>query len=75
MVFYVRKAKRMIYFSQDEMKKTMHGDVILAQPLGMDRKGRREGRVVRVLEPRNSQIVGAILLSQVWDLWYLTIAV
>ncbi len=54
----------------------MHGDVILAQPLGMDRKGRREGRVVRVLEPRNSQIVGRYFIeSQVWDLWYLTIAV
>ncbi|MEQ5186888.1 ribonuclease R, partial [Providencia alcalifaciens] len=47
-----------LYLSQDEMKKTMHGDVILAEPLGMDRKGRREGRVVRVIEPRNNQIVG-----------------
>ena len=41
----------------------MHGDVILAQPLGMDRKGRREGRVVRVVEPRNNQIVGRYFIE------------
>lgn len=52
-----------LYLSQDEMKKTMHGDVILAQPLGMDRKGRREGRVVRVVEPRNNQIVGRYFIE------------
>ena len=40
------------------MKRAIHGDVVLAQPLGADRKGRREGRIVRVLEPRNGQIVG-----------------
>ncbi len=27
------------YLSQDEMKRAMHGDVILAQPYGQDRKG------------------------------------
>lgn len=36
----------------------IHGDQILAQPLGADRKGRREARVVRVLVPKTSQIVG-----------------
>lgn len=46
------------YLSAEQMKMCMHGDVILAQPQGADRRGRREARVVRVLEPRNSQIVG-----------------
>ncbi|WP_312204667.1 ribonuclease R, partial [Mixta calida] len=46
------------YLSAEQMKFCMHGDIILAQPQGADRKGRREARVVRVLEPRNSQIVG-----------------
>lgn len=31
---------------------------MLAQPLGADRKGRREARIVRVLVPKTSQIVG-----------------
>lgn len=47
-----------LYLSAEQMKMCMHGDVILAQPLGADRRGRREARVVRVLEPRNNQIVG-----------------
>ena len=40
------------------MKLCIHGDVILAQVMGADRKGRREARVVRVTEPKTGQIVG-----------------
>ena len=40
------------------MKTCIHGDQVLAQPLGADRKGRREARIVRVLVPKTSQIVG-----------------
>lgn len=47
-----------LYLSSEQMKTCMHGDQVLAQPLGEDRKGRREGRIVRVLEPRTAQIVG-----------------
>ncbi|ACS84599.1 ribonuclease R [Musicola paradisiaca] len=47
-----------LYLSADQMKLAIHGDVVLAQPLGEDRRGRREARIVRVLEPRTSQIVG-----------------
>ncbi|GAB7262818.1 hypothetical protein DZJ_46510 [Dickeya ananatis] len=47
-----------LYLSAEQMKTVIHGDVVLAQPLGEDRRGRREGRIVRVLEPRTSQIVG-----------------
>ncbi|MDX5628798.1 MULTISPECIES: ribonuclease R [unclassified Brenneria] len=47
-----------LYLSAEEMKRAIHGDVVLAQPMGADRKGRREGRIVRVLEPRTGQIVG-----------------
>ncbi len=47
-----------LYLSSEQMKMCMHGDQVLAQPLGADRKGRREARIVRVLEPRTGQIVG-----------------
>jgi len=47
-----------VYLSAEQMKMCIHGDVVLAQPVGTDRKGRREARVVRVVEPRNAQIVG-----------------
>ncbi|MBJ3814076.1 ribonuclease R [Shimwellia pseudoproteus] len=47
-----------LYLSSEQMKTCIHGDVVLAQPLGADRKGRSEARVVRVLVPKTSQIVG-----------------
>ncbi|WP_075182747.1 ribonuclease R [Pantoea sp. 1.19] len=54
----VEGSKDDLYLSAEQMKMCMHGDEILAQALGADRKGRREARVVRVVEPRNPQIVG-----------------
>ncbi|MBU9838988.1 MULTISPECIES: ribonuclease R [Rahnella] len=47
-----------VYLSAEQMKMCIHGDVVLAQPVGTDRKGRREARIVRVLVPKMSQIVG-----------------
>ena len=54
----VEGEKEDYYLSSEQMRLCMHGDSILAQPLGIDRKGRREARLVRVLEARNNQIVG-----------------
>ncbi|AOV98112.1 ribonuclease R [Edwardsiella hoshinae] len=50
--------KEDLYLSPEQMKMCMHGDVILAQVTGSDRRGRKEVRVVRVLEPRAGLIVG-----------------
>lgn len=47
-----------LYLSVEQMKKAIHGDEVLAQSLGLDRRGRREARIVRVLVPKTSQIVG-----------------
>ena len=47
-----------LYLSSEQMKTCIHGDQVLAQPLGSDRKGRREARIVRVLVPKTGQIVG-----------------
>nr|WP_314956599.1 ribonuclease R [uncultured Aggregatibacter sp.] len=47
-----------------QMQKVMHGDYVLAQPNGFDRKGRPEIRIVRVLEANKKQIVGRFFLEQ-----------
>ncbi|MEY4922002.1 MAG: ribonuclease, partial [Pseudomonadota bacterium] len=47
-----------LYLSAEQMKTAIHGDVVLAQSVGTDRKGRGEARIVRVLVPKTSQIVG-----------------
>jgi len=47
-----------------QMQKVMHGDYVLAQPNGFDRKGRPEVRIVRVLEANKKQIVGRFFIEQ-----------
>lgn len=54
----VEGSKDDLYLSAEQMKMAIHGDVVLAQAMGADRKGRREARIVRVLVPKTSQIVG-----------------
>jgi ribonuclease R len=41
-----------------EMRKAMHGDRVLASVSGMDRRGRREGVIVEILERRLSRLIG-----------------
>lgn len=47
-----------LYLSGKEMRSLLHGDVILAHVSGIDRRGRREGAMVEVLERANKQVVG-----------------
>ena len=41
-----------------EMRKAMHGDRVLANVTGIDRSGRREGSIARVLERGVSRLIG-----------------
>ncbi|MCK3658390.1 exoribonuclease R [Pasteurellaceae bacterium Pebbles2] len=52
-----------LFIPNNQMQKVMHGDFVLAQPSGFDRKGRQEVRIVRVLESRKKQIVGRFFLE------------
>lgn len=47
-----------LYLGPQEMRKVFDGDTVLAKVAHVDRKGRREGRIVEVLERKNSQVVG-----------------
>jgi ribonuclease R len=47
-----------LFLSPREMKKVMHGDRIMGRVTGVDKRGRREGAVIEVLEHRHAQIVG-----------------
>lgn len=46
-----------------QMRGVIHGDYILAQVAGVDKRGRREGRVVRVLQENAGQIVGRFFIE------------
>ncbi|MGH8031703.1 MAG: ribonuclease R, partial [Luteimonas sp.] len=41
-----------------EMRKAMHGDRVLASVTNVDRRGRREGAIVEVLERRLNRLIG-----------------
>ena len=50
-----------VYISPAEMRKVMHGDRVLLSIVGVDRRGRKQGAIVEVLERRASRLVGRIV--------------
>jgi len=49
-----------LYLAPAEMRQVMHGDRVLVQPGGLDRRGRREARIVEVVERAHKRIVGRL---------------
>ncbi|HHH35789.1 MAG TPA: ribonuclease R [Gammaproteobacteria bacterium] len=47
-----------LYLSPREMRQVLHGDRVLARVVGVDRRGRREGAIVEVLESNTRELVG-----------------
>lgn len=47
-----------LFLSPFEMRKVMHGDRVLGSVTGVDRRGRREGAIVEVLERRLTRLIG-----------------
>lgn len=47
-----------LYLSAKQMRRVMHGDKALVSTIGLDRKGRKEGAIVEILERNSKQIVG-----------------
>ncbi|GGI87207.1 ribonuclease R [Legionella impletisoli] len=44
--------------SAKEMRAVMHGDVVLAYPVGLDRRGRSEAKIHEVIEHAHTNVVG-----------------
>ncbi|WP_407351312.1 ribonuclease R [Luteimonas sp. R10] len=47
-----------LFLPPNEMRKAMHGDRVMAAVSGVDRRGRREGVIVEVLERRLNRLIG-----------------
>jgi ribonuclease R len=47
-----------LFLSPREMHQVMHGDKVLAKEAGLDRRGRREGKIVEVLDRAQNRVVG-----------------
>ena len=52
-----------LFLAPREMRVLMHGDRAVARVSGIDRRGRREGTLVEVLERNNRQVVGRFLIE------------
>jgi ribonuclease R len=52
-----------LYLSPREMHRVLHGDKVLVRVAGFDRRGRREAKIVEVLEHVNTSIVGRYYLE------------
>jgi len=53
-----------LFLGPKQMHKALHGDTVLARVTGLDRRGRREGSVVEVLERAHSRVVGRLFVEQ-----------
>lgn len=49
-----------LFLSDTEMHKVFHGDKVLASVIGLDKRGRREGLIVEILEYTHQQIMGRL---------------
>ena len=52
-----------LFLDAKQMTKVLHRDRALARVIGLDRKGRREGAIVEVLERANNRVVGRVLVE------------
>lgn len=50
-----------LYLSPKEMLQVMHGDRAMVRPIGLDRRGRPEGKVIEVLERATKRLVGHLI--------------
>ena len=50
-----------VFLSAQEMRSVLHGDRVLVRISGLDRRGRREGRVVEVTERANTRLVARVV--------------
>ena len=52
-----------LYLSPQQMRQVLHGDRVLASVVGLDRRGRKQGAIVEVLQRRSPRLVGRVLLE------------
>lgn len=52
-----------LFIPHHQMYSVMHGDKVLVKEHGTDARGRREGRIVRVLQSRDGDIVGRFFVE------------
>ena len=52
-----------LFLGPKEMHKVLHGDIVLARVVGVDRRGRLEGAIAEVLVRANQKVVGRLFIE------------
>ena len=52
-----------VFLNGKQMRQVLHGDRVVAAVTGTDRRGRREGRIVEVVERANRSLVGRLIIE------------
>jgi len=52
-----------LFLAPRQMRQVFHGDRVLAAVSGIDRRGRKEGQIVEVLERARAQVVGRLVME------------
>nr|WP_240734074.1 ribonuclease R [Dyella soli] len=52
-----------LYLSPQQMRMVLHGDRVLASVVGIDRRGRKQGAIVEVLQRRSPRLVGRVVVD------------
>jgi ribonuclease R len=58
--FVIAEEGEDLYLGPHEMRKVLHGDGVMVRESGVDRRGRREGTIVEVIERVNTRVVGRL---------------
>ncbi len=53
-----------VYLSGKQMRQVLHGDRVVVSITGTDHRGRREGRIVDVVERANKSVVGRVSIDR-----------
>lgn len=59
-----------LFLSPTEMRVAFHNDRAMVLETGVDRRGRREGKIVKILEHNTKQIVGRVYFER--DVWFIS---
>src|SRR5258707_624894 len=62
--FVVAEDGEDLYLGPHEMRKVLHGDRVMVRESGVDRRGRREGTIVEVIERANTRVVGRLVAER-----------
>ena len=65
---HAHQRRRFVLYER-QMRGIMHGDIVTVRPAGIDRRGRREGTVLDIVERAQKQWSAVSIWIEAWRFW------